>query len=207
MKGYFTLANAVSGEYEEKKSRFIAKLIPVSTEEEAAQKIAEIKKLNFSARHNVFAYRLANGVERQSDDGEPSGTGGRPLMELIVSADVHDVLVVVTRYFGGVLLGTGGLKRAYSAAAADAFRKAEIIKQSEAVREEIEIPYAFYDRAEILFSKHKALVEDKVFGESVNLTLVIPKENEEDLILALTEILSGDLKISKKEEILYFFKN
>ncbi|MBQ5320697.1 MAG: YigZ family protein [Oscillospiraceae bacterium] len=206
MKGYLTIADKVTGEYEEKKSRFIAWAFPIESEEEALKRLSEIKKANVGARHNVFAYRLNGGIERQSDDGEPSGTGGRPLMDILSGADVYNAMIVVTRYFGGILLGTGGLKRAYIQAAADAFKKAQIIKQSEAYKSEIKIPYSFYDRAEILFREKGAVVAEKNFGEQIDITLITPAETDGELFAELKELLSGTEICSKKEEILYFFK-
>ena len=206
MIGYLTIAKRVLGEYEEKKSRFIAEIFPVESEEEAVKRLSEIKKLHFSARHSVYAFRLVSGIERQSDDGEPSGTGGKPLMEILNGLGLQNVMIVVTRYFGGVLLGTGGLKRAYAAAALNAAEKIEVVRQSVAVKSHIKIPYSFYNRAEIIFSEKGAEVLEKTFGEDVEIILVAPKEIDEELFLELKELLSGAEICSKKEEILYFFK-
>ena len=107
------LYSGSQAEITEKKSRFIATICPVKTEEEAISFISGIKKKCWDARHNCFAYVIGNELQRFSDDGEPSGTAGKPMLDILVSKNIHDVCVVVTRYFGGVLLGTGGLVRAY----------------------------------------------------------------------------------------------
>lgn len=122
-----------SAEVIEKKSRFIGEIYPIGSEEEAQNIVNQIRKKHYDARHHCFAYVLGekNEVERCSDDGEPSGTAGRPMLDLLVGAGVHDVLAVVTRYFGGTLLGTGGLVRAYSAATKEALENCEI-RQKEA---------------------------------------------------------------------------
>ena len=122
---------AGQGEIVEKKSRFIANIFPVHSEEEALAYIEEIRKKHYDARHNCFAYVIGekNEVMRGSDDGEPSGTAGRPMLEVLLGEELHDVLAVVTRYFGGTLLGTGGLVRAYSAAVKEGLSKTEVIER------------------------------------------------------------------------------
>ena len=117
---YYSILENCEYELIEKKSRFISNLIYVENEEEAKQKITEIKKKFYDAKHNVFAYRVyANGniIDKYSDDGEPSGTAGKPILDMLKQKEICNVLIVVTRYFGGILLGTGGLVRAYTGAA------------------------------------------------------------------------------------------
>ena len=123
---FFTIEGEETKEKEivEKKSRFIAQIIKITSEEEANKKILEIKKKHRDAKHNVFAYRIVNGIEKFSDDGEPSGTAGVPILDILRGEKLENILLVVTRYFGGILLGTGGLVRAYSSAAKEAHRRA-----------------------------------------------------------------------------------
>ena len=116
-QSFYTVKESVTNELVEKKSRFIANVFYIQNEEEAIRKIEEIKKTNRDARHNVYAYRLANGQEKYSDDGEPSGTAGVPILDILRGEQLVNVLIVVTRYFGGILLGTGGLVRAYGGVA------------------------------------------------------------------------------------------
>ena len=144
---FFTVEdNIIESEIIEKKSRFIAKVIRVNSEEEANEKIAEIKKIHRDARHNVFAYRIANGVERFSDDGEPSGTAGVPILNILRGEKLENVLVVVTRYFGGILLGTGGLVKAYSNSCALGLEKAGLVEKYIAQVYRIEISYTDIDK-------------------------------------------------------------
>ena len=126
MEEYRTIRGTASGEYEEKKSRFIASAAHVESEEEAVAFLEQIRAANRTARHNVYAYKLrAGNRERYSDDGEPAKTAGTPVLEVIGHSGLTDLIVVVTRYFGGILLGTGGLVRAYTSAASSALEAAE----------------------------------------------------------------------------------
>ena len=129
MQQFFdTIQESVTEELIEKKSRFIANVFPVQTEEEASQKLEEIKRREREARHHVYAFRLENGLEKYSDDGEPSGTAGMPILDLIRGNRLVNVMVVVTRYFGGILLGTGGLVRSYGGVAKMALEKWQQIR-------------------------------------------------------------------------------
>ena len=122
---YITIEEKINGEIVEKKSKFIANIFPIESEEEAVKRLEEVRKLHRDARHNVFAYRIANKLERCSDDGEPSGTAGIPILDILRGEKLQNVLVIVTRYFGGILLGTGGLIRAYTGATQEALGKIE----------------------------------------------------------------------------------
>ena len=126
---YTTIEAKVDGEIVEKKSKFIANVFPVENEEEALKVLEEVKKLHRDARHNVFVYRIANGSERASDDGEPSGTAGVPILDILRGMKLQNILVVVTRYFGGILLGTGGLVRAYTDSTKEALKKLKLKKK------------------------------------------------------------------------------
>ena len=136
MDQYSTVCGCGTGEITEKKSRFIADVFPVASEEEAASHIEKIRKQYWDARHHCWAYVIGRnpGTERMSDDGEPAGTAGKPILEVIKGRRLTDVLVVVTRYFGGTLLGTGGLVRAYTSAAAEGLSRAGIMRKIKGVR-------------------------------------------------------------------------
>ena len=146
MDSYKTIEGTASAEYEEKKSRFIGQVAHVETEDEALAFLNDIRAANPQARHNVYAYVLRAGNRvRYSDDGEPARTSGMPTLEVIQHADLKDVICVTTRYFGGTLLGTGGLVRAYTKAAQDAFAAARIVTFAECVDIVVSVSYPLYD--------------------------------------------------------------
>ena len=142
MTDYMTIRGKTTFEYEEKRSRFIATAAFAGTEEAALAVLQAVRAANRTARHNVYAYVLQNGRTRYSDDGEPAKTAGTPVLEAIRHAGVSDVIVVVTRYFGGILLGTGGLVRAYTAAAAGALQTAERVSMRQVVECRLRVPYS-----------------------------------------------------------------
>ena len=146
------IVQGADAEIVEKKSRFIGQIFPIHSEEEAQRIVNEIRKKHYDARHHCFAYVLGekNEIERCSDDGEPSGTAGRPMLDLLVGAGVHDALAVVTRYFGGVLLGTGGLVRAYSAATKEALQKCDIREKEAGYRTTILADYVDFGKIQYL---------------------------------------------------------
>ena len=136
MEAYSTVCGYGTGEIVEKKSRFIAEVFPVDSEEDVSAQIEKIKKQYWDARHHCWAYVIGRnpGTERMSDDGEPAGTAGKPILEVIRGKGLTDVLIVVTRYFGGTLLGTGGLVRAYTQAAVEGRAHAGILRKGQGVR-------------------------------------------------------------------------
>ncbi len=206
MKEFVTVKGVSVGEYEEKKSKFIATLLPVKTEEEASAVIDEIRKKNVGARHNVYAFRLSEGTERSSDDGEPSGTGGKPLLEILKAGNLSDVLVVVTRYFGGVLLGTGGLKRAYTAAANEALKLSVKLHKRLAVKMSFSLSYSFFDRLNFLIEKFKGEITAKDFTNEVTISVVMPLSEYENFSREFEKNLVSGVKCTEREEILYFFQ-
>ena len=142
MKEYYTIENDNISELIEKKSKFIASIYQVKSIKEAEEKLVQVKKRYHDARHNCYAYRVVeeeNVIERSSDDGEPSGTAGAPMLNILKQSNLCNVLVVVTRYFGGILLGTGGLVRAYSQSTQDVIEKSHIVLKQEGYTLEIEI--------------------------------------------------------------------
>ena len=146
MAAYKTIAARAEAEIVEKKSHFIGQIAPVATEEEALAFIAEVKAAHRMARHNVYAYVLRGGRVRYTDDGEPAKTAGMPTLEAIQHAGLEDVAVVVTRYFGGILLGTGGLVRAYTDATKAAIEAADVVTVSVCVDIILEVPYSLYEQ-------------------------------------------------------------
>ena len=151
MAEYRTISGTSTFEYEEKRSRFIGLAAFADTEEKALAVLSRVRAENRTARHNVYAYVLREGGRsRYSDDGEPAKTAGTPVLEAIGHAGLSDVIVVVTRYFGGILLGTGGLVRAYTAAASGALARAEIVTMREVVACRVRLPYSLFEQAQRL---------------------------------------------------------
>lgn len=192
---YRTIAAPCEASITEKRSEFIAQLMPVLTPEEAAAFIEQIRAKHHKARHNVWAYRLrADGAVRYSDDGEPQGTGGVPVLSVLQKSDLTDVCCVVTRYFGGVLLGASGLTRAYSAAAALAVQNAAIQCFCEAVRLQITMDYSLYGKVSYILPDFGVLEVSSDFGENVVLCLDIKKETHPLLEARLTELSCGTIQ-------------
>lgn len=192
MEEYKTVRQSATAEYEEKRSRFIAQCIPVTTEADAAAHIQRIKKENFGARHNVYAYMLKDGgLSRCSDDGEPHSTAGMPTLEVIRSAGVVDCLIVTTRYFGGVLLGTGGLLRAYTAAAADALADAGISVVRRWLACEVSTPYALYEPVRAAVAALGGVVQETQYAAAVTLCALLPEEAGEAFAAQVRDLTAG----------------
>lgn len=197
MTAYTTIEGRAQAEIEEKKSRFIAQIAHVESEEEALAFLDEIKTLHRTARHNVYAYVLrADNRVRYSDDGEPQKTAGLPTLETIQHAGLVDVAVVVTRYFGGTLLGTGGLVRAYTQSTQAGIAAARKVIISRCVDIEIAMPYPLYDQVQHAAKQVDTMVVDTQFTDSVTLTLRMLDGTQETLIEKLTEIMRGQGAIS-----------
>lgn len=195
MAAYRTIAGPACGEVVEKKSRFIGQLAPASTEEEALAFIDSVRAEHRMARHNVYAYVLRNGRVRYTDDGEPSGTAGMPTLEALQHAQLEDVAVVVTRYFGGTLLGTGGLVRAYTAATCAAIEAARIVVVSRCVDVVTEVPYALYEQVLRAAEGAGAHMEGADFGAEVLVTLRLLEGTEAPLVEKLTEMTRGQAEV------------
>lgn len=191
--------NEYFAEVVEKKSKFIAFLTKVDSEEEALQKIEQIKKQHRDARHNVFAYRIANKMERYSDDGEPSGTAGVPILDILRGEKLQNVLVVVTRYFGGILLGTGGLVKAYSTAAKDAITSSEKVEMRLCNELEIEIDYNYYNILLHCFKELSIMVRDTVFLDKVHLNIIVGVSESEMIKDKIIEKTDRTAKVILKE--------
>ncbi len=195
---YTTVKSEASAEFEEKRSVFIGHAKHIECEEDALEFIKEKKKKYYDARHNVYAYVLSKvPVKRYSDDGEPQGTGGIPVLETISKSGVTDVCVVVTRYFGGILLGAGGLVRAYSHGASLALRAAEIITYRKYFVYELECSYQNYQKYLFEMSRAGVVEENTEFGENVLLRFSVLEETAESFLRRITEIANGK-EIAKK---------
>ena len=176
-----------SAEIVEKKSKFIAKIVKVTSEEEAMDVLKSIKKEHRDARHNVFAYRIANSSERFSDDGEPSGTAGVPILDILRGEKLQNVLVVVTRYFGGILLGTGGLVKAYSGATKDAIAKAEKVEMKLCNEYSVEIDYNYHNILLHYFKEDLIIVRDTEYTNNICLKIVVESHRGEAVIARIIE--------------------
>ena len=207
MTSYTILAGGATAEIEEKKSRFIASLAHVETEDEALAFLEEIRAANRMARHNVYAYVLREGGAgvqgrvRYSDDGEPQKTAGLPTLEVIQHAGLTDVITVVTRYFGGVLLGTGGLVRAYTQATQAGIEAAELVVVSRCVDIEVRAAYGKYDQLVRIASDCGAKVLDTVYDDAVTLRLRMLDGTQEPLLLKITELERGQERVRVSEPL------
>lgn len=192
MLEYKTVEKESVAEFTEKKSRFIGYVRPVKTAEEARNFITQVRSKNREATHNVPAYvLLENNIQRCSDDGEPSGTAGVPVLDVILKSEVKDVCVVVTRYFGGVLLGAGGLVRAYSHASKIALDAGGIITMAPCVVLQVEADYSLYERIRIMLEENSANIEDCVFSDNVKIVFSIRDTRIDDISKKLTELSNG----------------
>lgn len=204
MISYKTVKSFAHDELVEKRSRFIGYCKPVKTEDEAVEFINKIKKEHWDARHNVYAYSLREGqIKRYSDDGEPSGTAGVPVLDVITKSGVTDAVVVVTRYFGGVLLGTGGLVRAYSAAAKLGLEAAKIVEMSLCAECEISCSYNQYGKLNTLIMNMGGFVDNCDFADNVILSFHIPLEKTAALDKEFADATAGEVKIEIKNEKFY----
>ena len=196
MEEYRTIRGTASGEYEEKKSRFIAAAAHVETEAEAVAFLEQIRAANRTARHNVFAYKLrAGNRERYSDDGEPAKTAGTPVLEVIGHSGLTDLIVVVTRYFGGILLGTGGLVRAYTTAASSALAAADQVTVQPVVRLTTTVDYPLYERVTLLIGAAGGKLADPVFTDRVSLEWQMRAGTQAPLLEQLRELTRGQGKV------------
>ena len=177
----------------EKKSRFIATVKPVDSEEEALEFIAAIKKKYWNARHNCFAFVIGERqeIQRCSDDGEPQGTAGRPMLDVLLGEDVHNVAVVVTRYFGGILLGTGGLVRAYSRSVQLGLEASTIIEKTKGSRITIQTDYNGVGKLQYLLGQRGIPIVDSQYTDVVKLELMVEEAAVTELHEAVTEATSG----------------
>ncbi len=184
----------------EKKSRFIAQLIKVESKAEAVSKIEEIRKEHRNARHNVYAYRIANDEEGVSDDGEPSGTAGVPLLDILRGEKLLNILVVVTRYFGGILLGTGGLVKAYSTSAKEAIKVAQRVKMKLCDEHEVKVDYCYHDILLHYFNKESLTIKDTIFLDKVCFYILTEKAKTKEILEKIFEKTERNVEVTLKGE-------
>ena len=194
-----------TGEIVEKKSRFIAAVTAVSTKEEAEEFIASRKKEHWDARHNCSAYIIAGPVDQihSSDDGEPSGTAGKPMLEILQKEGIKNVCVVVTRYFGGTLLGTGGLMRAYQAAVKEGIANSVLIEKRMGITAEITVDYNDVGKLQHFFVENQVRILNTVYEEQVRMKILIPYDNKQVLKEKLVDITNGRVIPESTEEVEY----
>ena len=203
---YKTIARRCEARFIEKKSEFIGYLCPVQTEEQAVAFIEEIRAMHRQATHNCYAYILReNNAARHSDDGEPGGTAGVPIYEVLRKEGLTDVCCVVTRYFGGVLLGAGGLVRAYTKGAKDAIDAAQIKCMAEAVKLAVTVDYGLYGRLAQVFADFDARIEDERFADNVRIVLHIRAENSQELTDKLVDVCNGAVSVEEIEKLNFDF--
>lgn len=202
---YIMLSKGAQAELVEKKSRFIATVRPVASEDEAVAFIDEMKKKYYDARHNCSAFVIGSKGEltRSSDDGEPSGTAGRPMLEVLTGSGIRNIAVVVTRYFGGVLLGTGGLVRAYSGAVKMALEQCETITRRYGVQLLIRTDYNGVGKIQYLLGSRNVVIQDSVYAADVEMTVLVPIEEYDRLCKELVEATNGRVGLEEIEKLYY----
>ncbi|MDO4299516.1 MAG: YigZ family protein [Lachnospiraceae bacterium] len=195
------------GELIEKKSRFIATVRPVESEEEALAFIAEMKKKYWNATHNCFAFVIGENhqIQRCSDDGEPQGTAGRPMLDVLLGEDVHNAAVVVTRYFGGTLLGTGGLVRAYSRAVQEGLKGSRVIEKKVGALISIRTDYNGIGKLQYLFGQRGITITNSEYTDIVVVETLVPKAQIQELKEAVTEATNGRAVFLKEEPVCFAF--
>jgi uncharacterized YigZ family protein len=202
LRPYQTILTAGESEIVINKSRFLGYCLPVSSEQEAQQALSQIRKRHYDARHCCYAFRLVVGdIARSSDDGEPSGTAGAPILSVLSGSNLENVLCAVVRYFGGVLLGTGGLVRAYGKAASEALDHAQTVKMQLSARISVDVSYPSYSALEPMI-RAKGYDYQSEFGERVMLRFVLPVEEAESFSSAITERTDGTAMIQTLGEAL-----
>jgi len=203
MTEYYIPTGHSQTELVEKRSRFIGQVWRVSSEEEARARIEETRKQYYDARHNCWCYRIrAAGVERYSDDGEPQGTAGQPMLNVFQREEVTDAVCVVTRYFGGVLLGAGGLVRAYTQSAKDALDAAGISVVRRWVKLELPCAYAQFEAVRRTVSDFGGVVEDVGYGADVRIAALLPEERADAFAAHVLDLTAGAVEARRAGEAL-----
>lgn len=204
---YFTVLKEAVGEYEEKKSIFIGAVKRCESEEEAKAFVTKIKNNHKEARHNCYAYVIGEnmGIQRYSDDGEPQGTAGVPIIDVIKKKNLTNVAVVVTRYFGGVLLGAGGLVRAYTKAAAEAINNGEVVEKTLGRPIKLKISYDLLGKIQYFCSTNNYYIENTEYSDAVGVELYIEEEKLDIFKAKVIEATNGKIEISE-DELTHFFK-
>lgn len=202
-ESYINLVKGGTGEIVEKKSRFIGQIEPVTTEEEAYAFIESVKKKHYDARHNCFAFSVGDKLPtlRFSDDGEPQGTAGKPMLEVIKGSGIHNICIVVTRYFGGTLLGTGGLVRAYTDASREALKNCETRLMQPLIPVNIRTNYTDMGKLQYILAGHGIDTGDTVFEADVLIRAKIPSHMASRVVAEITEATGARAKLEILDEI------
>lgn len=197
-KDYLTVSGEAAAEIEEKRSRFIATVKPVSSEQEAQDFISRLKTRYWDASHNVYAYYVCsdNILQKFSDDGEPSGTAGLPVLEAIKKTGVEDVAIVVTRYFGGILLGASGLVRAYGKSAALSIEAAGIVRRQLCIMTRVTTDYPLLGKLQAAIASKGYIIKDTAYTDSVAMDIYIPVDEFDHFTALVTEVSNGRAGIS-----------
>lgn len=194
MEEYLVPTGFGQAEFIEKRSRFIGRIWPVETEEEALACIKQMREQHWDATHNVYAYIIKNGPTRFSDDGEPGGTAGMPVLQVLQREGLYNVCCVATRYFGGVLLGAGGLVRAYAKSAKIAVDAAGISQKRVWTGLFVPCPYSFYERVKLEIAAFGGVLQNAVFGSDVELDILVPEAQAEPFLKRLADLSAGSLE-------------
>ena len=191
------------GYYEEKKSRFLAACYRIESEEEAVGLIEAVTKQDWEARHNCYAYVLGanNELMRFSDDGEPSGTAGKPILEVLTARGIHNCLIIVTRYFGGTLLGTGGLVRAYQKSSIDAVDNSILARRTKGSRITISTDYSSAGKIQYAAQQNGWMLTDTIYAADVSLVIEVPMPERERVVKEAVQITSGKAVINEENDI------
>ncbi len=205
---YYTISKPANASFIEKRSEFIGYIAPVKTNDEAVDFVNSIKAMHRKAKHNVYAYILRNdNISRYSDDGEPQGTAGVPVLDVLQKRGLTDVCVVVTRYFGGILLGGGGLVRAYSHATSLACDAAHIMNMCLCRRLKIKTDYGMYGKISYILPNYDTITVNSDFGTEVTLEILVLSEKKNALLKDITEITNGSVDVDELEELFEDFSS
>lgn len=199
---YKTVYKGGEGEIVEKKSRFIATVVPVHSEEEALKFVEAMKKKYWNATHNCYAYVIGENheLQRYSDDGEPGGTAGKPMLDVLIGEEIHNAAIVVTRYFGGTLLGTGGLVRAYSAAAKQGLASSVIITKIPGVKLRLATDYAGLGKIQYIFGQRGIKILDSIYTDKVEIAALVPLDVLEAVKAEIREGTNGQAGMEEGEQ-------
>lgn len=200
MSGFRVPFQSSETEFTEKRSRFISHLLPVESEEDARAFIAQVKKQYYDARHNCWCYLIGENIVRYSDDGEPQGTAGQPMLNVFQRENVTDVVCVVTRYFGGILLGAGGLTRAYSKSARDALCAAGVSEMGLCAAVSVPCSYGLFERVKGEIAALGGIIDNTEYGADIRLDVSLPGESVDALASRLTELSAGGIQIVRLGE-------
>lgn len=200
---YNTILKSADAEFVEKKSRFISTVCPVQTEDDAKAFILEIKKKYWDATHNVFAYQIGerNEIQRSSDDGEPQGTAGKPVLDVLIGGDIKNTAIVVTRYFGGTLLGTGGLVRAYGKSAKLGIEAAGIAKIKHYKECSVITDYTTSGKIQYEITTGNYILKDTIYTDKVEFIVMLDRDNEQQFFDAVRELSMGKAEINVTAQI------